>query len=180
MPENGIEETQETPEHQNTVSAPEDNEAIKALLSESKDQEEEQKGAAAAAEKDARIAALEAALSEAKQSAESLRAEGVAISSELASVKQAKDQAIAKYLAMAKALNPGIMENMIAGETIEEIDASVEKAKAIVGSVRKSLEAEAAAVKVPAGAPSRGGISLEGLSPREKIAAGITSLRGTQ
>jgi hypothetical protein len=96
-----------------------------------------------------------------------------AIKTELASVKEAYAQAISKYLEAARALNSAIPQDVIAGQTIEEIDASVKKAKAIANAVKANLEAQAKEAKVPAGAPTRGEISLEGLSPREKIAAGI-------
>jgi len=155
--ENENEETQETQETQNTASTPEDLEAIRAQL------EEEKKAKAAAeaalAEKDARIAELQA-------EGEALRAEGVAIS-------EANAQAVAKYLNVVRTANSTIPRDIIAGQTIEEIDASVEKAQAIADAVRANLEAQAKEAKVPAGAPTRGEISLEGLSPREKIAAGI-------
>jgi len=169
-------ETQETKENPgetkgtNEASTPEDLEAIKAQL------EEEKKAKAAAeaslADKDTHIAELEASLSEAKTGSE-------AAAAELASTREAKDAAVAKYLGMAKALNPNIPEGILAGETIEEIDTSVEKGKAIVESVKKAMEAEASQAKVPAGAPTRGEISLEGLTPREKIAAGIQQKGGT-
>ncbi len=160
--ENENEETQETPalsevEGTNEVSTPGDLEAITAQL------EEEKKAKAAAeaalAEKDARIAELQA-------EGEALRAEGVAIS-------EAHAQAVTKYLDAVRAANPTIPRDIIAGGTIEDIDASVEKAQSIASAVRQSLEAEAKEAKVPAGAPARGEISLEGLTPREKIAAGI-------
>jgi len=144
--------------------AHEDLAAVRAQL------EEEQKAKTtleeAMAGKDARLAELEAALSEAKQGSE-------ASTAELTAVKAARDQAVAKYATMAKALNPTIPEDMISGETIEGIDASVEKAKGLVSSVKQSLESEASKAKVPAGAPTRGAISLEGMSSRDKIAAGI-------
>jgi len=88
-------------------------------------------------------------------------------------VKEANAQAMAKYLDAVRLANPTIPEDIIAGDTIEAIDASVEKAQSIASAVRQSLEAEAKEAKVPAGAPPRGEISLEGLTPREKIAAGI-------
>jgi len=165
--ENGNPEIQET---QNTAPAPEDLEAITAQLGE----ERKAKTAAEAslAEKDARIAELEASLSEAKQAEESLRAEGVAIS-------EAHARAIAKYLDAVRLANPAIPGDIIAGETIEDIDASVEKARTIADAVRQNLEAQAKEARVPAGAPTRGTISLEGLSPREKIAAGIQQKGGT-
>ena len=182
MPED---ETQETEETQNTAPTAEDLEAIKAQLEEEK--EARASAQASLAEKDNRIAELQAegealraersnlqaSLSEAQQSAESLRAEGVAISAELASVKEAREQAVTKYLNMARALNPSIPEGIIGGETIEEIDQSIEKGQAMVEAVKKAMEAEASRARVPAGAPTRGAISLEGLSPREKIAYGI-------
>ena len=170
--ENGNEETkksEESEENRNTAPAPEDLEAIRAQL-----QEERQARAAAQAfldEKDRRIAELEASLSEAKQASE-------ASAVEHAQVREARDRAVAKYLNMAKALNPAVPEGIIAGETIEEIDASVEKGKAIVEAVKAAMEAEAKGTKVPAGAPTRGSINLEGLSPREKIALGIQQKGG--
>ncbi|TET17096.1 MAG: hypothetical protein E3J81_02290 [Dehalococcoidia bacterium] len=173
MPENETQETQENlvlerSEGQNEASAADELAAIKAQL------EDEQKAKAAIEEsltgKDARIAELETALSEAKQGSE-------ATAVELASTREAKDAAVAKYLVMAKALNPQLPEGIITGESIEEIDASVEKAKATVEAVKQSLQAEAAATKVPAGAPTRGAISLEGMSPREKIAYAISRQR---
>jgi hypothetical protein len=151
------EKTQETQETTNEVSTLEDLQAIKAEL------EEEKKAKAAAeavlADKDARIVALESALSEAKKGSEATAAQ--------------LTQAVSKYLEAARALNSTIPQDVISGGTIEEIDASVEKAKAIADAVKATLEAQAKEAKVPAGAPTRGEISLEGLSPREKIAAGI-------
>jgi len=156
MPDN--EETQETLE------------AIKAQLEE----EKEAKAAveAALAERDARVAALEASLSEAKSGFESTTAE-------LASVKEANAQAVAKYLDAVRLANPTIPRDIIAGDTIEDIDASLVRATTIAESVKASLEAQAKEAKVPAGAPPRGEISLEGLTPREKIAAGIQQKGGT-
>ncbi len=168
-PQDGTQQTQGTPETQN-----EDIAAIKAQL------EEEQKANATLKEamekKDFTIAdletkrgELESALSEAKQESEAM----------ITTLKEARDQAVAKYAGMAKALNPAIPEDMITGETIEEIDASVEKGKAIVATVKKTIEAEAAGAKVPAGAPTRGEISTEGMSAKDKIAAGIQQKGGS-
>lgn len=156
-------------EIQDKVSTPEELAAIKAQLAE----EQKAKSALeqAVSEKDAKLAELETALSEAKQGSE-------ASAADLAAVKGARDQAVAKCLDMAKALNPTIPENIIVGGTIEEIDLSIERGKAMVASVKKAMEAEALAAKVPAGAPTRGAISLEGMSPRDKIAYGIQQKGG--
>ncbi len=131
----------------------------------------------AMAGKDSRIAELETAVNEAKAEAQTLsEAKGKeleASAAELATTKEARDQAVTKYLNMAKALNPNIPEGIIGGETIAEIDLSIDKGKAIVEAVKKAMEAEAAATRVPAGAPTRGAISTEGMSPKEKIAYAI-------
>jgi len=177
-------ETEETQETQNTQGTPETLEAIKAQL------EEEKRAKAAAeaalAEKDARIAELQAegealraersnlqaSLSEAKQGSEAAVAE-------LSQVKETNTQAIAKYLDAVRLANTTIPQDIIAGDTIEAIDASLAKATTIANAVKANLEAQAKEAKVPAGAPTRGEISLEGLSPREKIAAGIQQKGGT-
>ncbi len=171
-PQNGTQQTPATPETQGTQQTqgtPETQQTLKAQL------EEEQKAKSALeeaiAEKDARLTALETALSEEKQGSE-------ASAAELASVKEARDQAVTKYLGMAKAANPHVPGDMITGETIEEIDASVEKGKGLVAAVKKTLESEAAAAKVPAGAPTRGE-STEGMSSKELIAAGIKQQGGS-
>jgi len=159
----------ETQETQETQATPETLEAIKAQL------EEEKKAKAAAeaslVEKDNRIAELEASLSEAKTGSE-------AAAAELTQVKEANAQAVSKYLDVVRAANSTIPQDIIAGDTIEEIDASLAKATTIAESVKANLEAQAKEAKVPAGAPTRGEISVEGLTPKEKIAAGIQQKGG--
>lgn len=165
--ENGTEEGQED---QNTQGTQETTEAIRAQL------EEEKKVKAATeaslAEKDNRIAELEASLREVKTGSE-------AAAAELSQIKEAHSKAVAGYLDAVRLANPAIPRDIIVGDTIEEIDASLARATTIAESVRANLEARAKEARVPAGAPTRGEISVEGLSPREKIAAGIQQKGGT-
>jgi chromosome segregation ATPase len=170
-------ENQENQVPENNISAPDELAAIKAQLAEEKTARAAVEEAVAT--KDTRIAELEAQVAEFSGHLENKTKELEAAAAELATVKEARGEAVTKYLGVAKALNPTIPEGIIAGETIAEIEQSVEKGKAIVAAVRKAMEAEAAAAKVPAGAPTRGEISLEGLSPREKIAAGIRPTGGS-
>jgi len=169
MPEE-TEETQEIQETTNGVSTPEALEAIKAQLEE----EKEAKAAveASLAEKDARIVELEGQLSEAQVNL-------VSVTDQLTDETKAHAQAISKYLDAVRLANSTIPQDIIAGDTIEDIDASLAKATTIAESVKANLEARAKETKVPAGAPTRGEISLEGLTPREKIAAGIQQKGGT-
>jgi hypothetical protein len=158
--------------------APESNGAFNAEdLAAIKAELEEEKKAKATAEaalagKDARITELQATVSVVTQAGETA-------AGELASAKEAYTKAAAKYLGMVKAANPTIPGDIITGQTIEEIDASLAKALSIATAIQANLAAQAKEARVPAGAPTRGEISLEGLTPREKIAAGIHQKGGT-
>jgi len=163
-------ENQEPQVPQNAASQPEDLEAIKAQL-----EEEAQAKAAletAAADKDARIAALESALSAAQSESEAALAE-------TARLKDAEAATVGKYREALLAAHPEIPQDLIQGDSVSQLFSSVEKGKATVDAVRQSLEAEAAATRVPAGAPTRAGIPTEGMSPREKIAYAIQQKGGS-
>jgi hypothetical protein len=170
--ENENEETKETKEATNEVSTPEDLEApalstvegIKAEL------EEERKAKAAA---EAALASMNARITELQATVSVVTQAGETAAGELAHAKEAYTKATAKYLGMVKAANLTIPGDIIAGQTIEDIDASLAKALSIATAITANLEAQAKQAKVPAGAPARGEIPTEGLSPREKIAAGI-------
>lgn len=81
----------------------------------------------------------------------------------------ALSQAIASYRALVTESNPDIIQELITGDSIEEINESLEKGKTLIVKVRKGLEEENATIRVPAGAPQRTPLDLSILSPREKI-----------
>ena len=103
--------------------------------------------------------------------------------SEITAIKQSIDEAKHKLDEMGKALplavaaykelvaqaNPGLVAEMIKGETIEAINESVKSARALVERVKQEVGAENARVRVPAGAPQRTFPDLSALSAREKI-----------
>jgi len=105
--------------------------------------------------KDGEIAALKQSLEEAKQ-------ESVEVAKELS-------QAVTAYKELTAQANPGLVAEMIQGETIEEINESVKSAKALVERIKQEVGAENARARVPAGAPQRTPLDLSGLTPREKI-----------
>ena len=86
-------------------------------------------------------------------------------------------QAVSSYKALVVTSNPGVLEELITGGTIEDVNASLEGARSIVGKVKQGLEAEMASARVPAGAPQRTPVDLSALSPREKIQYGIGGRR---
>lgn len=78
-------------------------------------------------------------------------------------------QAVTSYKAMVVKANPGIPEELVTGNTVDEVNAAVTKATTLVNKVKQGLAAEMAATRVPAGAPERTSVNLEALTPREKI-----------
>jgi len=107
------------------------------------------------AAKDNEVADLNKSLDEAKK-------ESVEIAKSLA-------QAVAAYKELVMEANPGVMDELISGETIEEVNESMKNARALIERVRQEIEAEAAKTRVPAGAPQRMPADLSALSAREKI-----------
>ena len=105
--------------------------------------------------KDSEIAVL-------KQSLDETKRESVDLSKALA-------QAVAGYKALVIQANPGVLAELITGDTVEEVNESLKNAKALVERVRQEMEAEASKTRIPAGAPQRAPMDLSSLSPREKI-----------
>jgi len=101
-----------------------------------------------------------------------LQAEGEALRAERSNLQQAQAAAITKYLGAIKAANPALPPDTIAGETIEDIDASLPRGTTIAAAGKASLQAQAKETRIPAGAPTRA-LDLSALSPDEKIRVGL-------
>ena len=97
---------------------------------------------------------------------------------ELALAREQLAAAVAKYRALRLAEVPEVLEELVKGDTVEEVEASLAAAQELVRRVRSQLEAKAAAERVPAGAPVRAAPDLSQLSPREKIAYALSRLKG--
>ena len=85
-------------------------------------------------------------------------------------------EAVSRYKALVLTSHPHIPPELIGGASIPEIESSLEKAEAIVEKIRSSIlqGGHRPTGAVPAGAPARSAPDWSGLSPREKIKAGIT------
>jgi hypothetical protein len=77
-------------------------------------------------------------------------------------------QAVIKYRQGILQQHPEIPEHLVTGNTVAELDASLEKAQAVVETVKQHLEE-----RIPPGAPARSGPDVESLTPRQKIEYGI-------
>lgn len=105
--------------------------------------------------KNAEIATLTQSLNEARQSLDGL--------------SKALPQAVAAYKELVVQANPGLLPELITGDTIEAVGESLSQARALMEKVRREMEAEAAKTRVPAGSPQRAPLDLSALSAREKI-----------
>lgn len=96
----------------------------------------------------------------------------------LSAAQTAVREAAAKYRAAVLASAPEIPEDLVPeAEEIAEIDRGVEAARRVVSRVREKMEAETAgqalSLRVPGGAPVRRAPDVSGLSPEDKIRAGL-------
>ena len=85
-------------------------------------------------------------------------------------LQQDMGEAVSKYRDVLLKANPGIPEELIQGNSIEELDSSVGKAHAVVEKIKSSIEESS---RIPAGAPVRAGIDISALSPAEKVVYGL-------
>ncbi len=131
----------------------------------------------ALAAREQRIAELEQALAGKDEQVATLTQSAVELEQKLAGLEESLTQAISSYRALAVKYNPSVSEEQVAGGSIDEIDASLASAQALINRVRQELEAEMAAARIPAGAPQRTPADLSALSPRDKIQYAIGERR---
>lgn len=81
--------------------------------------------------------------------------------------------AASRYRDLMLRLEPGLPEELVGGETVDEIDASITTARAIAASVRARITEQSESARAPAGAPSRAAQDLSALTPAQKIAYGL-------
>jgi len=92
---------------------------------------------------------------------------------DIASLKAAGDEAVRAYKTLAVRSNPLFTDDVIAGNTIAEVDAAMSRVLDLADKVRTRIETEIKSLSIPAGAPERSGPDLSCLSPREKIKLGL-------
>ncbi len=128
-----------------------------------------------------RVATLEADLATKTAELEPLKAQLAEASTNFEGAKAAYAYAVEDYRKLVLQTNPLFTPDIIVGDTIDAVKASVEKAGVLVSKVKEGLEAQASALSqlnvVPAGAPARSPINTEGLSTKEKINLGLEQAR---
>ena len=118
-------------------------------------------------QRDARIAELEAAVSGMEHAAGEREQQADGMRSQLS-------QALGAYRASLLEAEPGLPADLVSGGTIDELQASHARARQIVEQVRGSLEEQALMERTPSGAPARSDVDVSALSPEEKIRLGLS------
>jgi uncharacterized coiled-coil protein SlyX len=129
------------------------------------------------AEKSSRISELEQTIAERDSQIAALEQSLAELEPRLTERENSLNQAVSSYRALVIKSNPDLPEELIAGDSIEEIDDSLASAQALIDRVRERLETEIAGARIPAGAPLRTPIDLSALSPQEKIQYAIGERR---
>lgn len=122
-------------------------------------------------EQERRIGELEATLAQLQQQMAEREQE---VEGEVTALKQQLSGAAAKYRALILTTTPEVPEELVRGETPQEVEASFAAAREMVEKVKTQLEAQAQSERVPTGAPARTPPDLGALSPQEKIAYALS------
>ena len=130
-----------------------------------------------AADREARAAHLEAQLAELRVEMVQTQERAQASEQEAAERSQALEgqlsSASQRYRELTLELAPELPGELVAGATVEEIDASVQRARETVAKVRGHIETQAQVGRVPVGSPPRSGPDLSSMSAAEKIRFGL-------
>lgn len=146
----------ENTEQQSETDAPRDEEHMEASAAEEE----------VPPDKSEEVAGLRAALEEREARIASLERDFGALREEMAAALQ-------KYRALLLASAPEVPEELVQGNTVQQVEGAFARARDMVQRIRSDLDAQASRERVPAGAPVRSAPDMSSLSPREKIAYGL-------
>ncbi len=130
-------------------------------------------------ERDAKMGELRTEISEKGAVVESqtqelaiLQEAGKETDSKLSGLAESFTDAIKRYRDLALVTVPDAVADLVVGDTIDAIDASLAGAKLLVDKVKTSLEASASET-ISSGSPERTGENWRDKTPREKIQYGL-------
>ncbi|HYM15281.1 MAG TPA: hypothetical protein VEZ14_06950 [Dehalococcoidia bacterium] len=112
---------------------------------------------------------------DAEQRAAAAADEAAALRAQLETATGGLRTAAERYRDLVVTTEPALPAELIAGDSVDAIDASVAAARAMVGRVRSHIEAQARAAHVPAGAPPRSAPDLSTMTPEQEIRHGLAA-----
>ena len=130
---------------------------------------EKTEGTEQPADPQTRITELENQLAEREKRIAALETSVATAQTELTNARQSLGQAVSSYKTLVAQTNPEALAELITGDSIDAVNQSLQSAKELVGRVKKTIATEAAATRIPAGAPQRTAPDVSALTAREKI-----------
>jgi chromosome segregation ATPase len=133
-----------------------------------------------AADSQARASHLDAQVAQVRDELEASRSQAQAGEQELASLRERSESlqtqvqgSAQRYRELALQQAPELPAELVAGDTVDEVEESLQRARETVARVRGHLEQQAQAGRVPVGAPPRSGPDMSALSAEDKIRLGL-------
>jgi hypothetical protein len=117
-------------------------------------------------------------LAASREAIDATAADAALLREQLDAATQREHAAAERYRDLVVRTEPALPAELIAGDSVDAVDASVEAARSVVGRVRSHIEAQAQAGRVPAGAPPRSGPDLSSMTPEQKIRYGLAQQQG--
>jgi len=133
--------------------------------------------AARAGEAEAEAASLRSQLSAANDEATALAAESEGLRAQLAEASERDRASAAAYRELLLRHEPSLPADLVGGETVAAVEASVAAARETVARVRSHLAAQAESARVPAGSPPRAEPDVSAMTPAQKIRYGLDRAR---
>ena len=129
--------------------------------------------AARAGHLEAQMTELRAELSSAREAAQAHEGELSAANERAAALEERVRSDAQRYRELVLRQSPELPEELVGGESVEEIEEALTRARETVAKVRGHIESQAQAGRVPVGAPARTGPDYSTLSADEKIRLGL-------
>ena len=139
-----------------------------------------------AADREARAAHVESKQAELQEELAQAHSEAEARDQELTGLREQAEalqegvrSSAQRYRELALEHSPELPQELVVGETVEDVDQALQRARETVSKVRGHLESQAQAGRVPVGAPPRSAPDLSALSAEEKIRFGLQQGSGS-
>lgn len=129
------------------------------------------------AEQETLLRTLQTSLAEREEALTAQATEAETLRTALEQARTDGKEAVSRYRAVVLAHENELPVDLVRGETVAEVELSLEEARRTVAQVRQHLEQRAQSVRVPAGSPPRNAPDLSGLSASEKIRRGLAGGR---
>ena len=123
----------------------------------------------ALAQRDERIAEMEGQIAALEGELQQARTDLAERDRQLGSLKEELEAAVARFREVVLESAPEVPQELVRGETVQEVERAFQSARQMVERIRSQVEAKLSRERVPTGSPTRSAPDLSSMSAREKI-----------